>query len=144
MSICKIYTDGSCLKNPGGVSGWSFCIHDNDKIWLVSGGLPSSTNNRAELIAVLEALKWVGCECGEYLIYTDSMLTLNCAQEIWKKKSNLDLWERYKKLSKNKKIKWKWVKGHSGDKYNDLVDKAARKEALIIQKNKNLNKNLGD
>ena len=131
----RIYTDGSCLKNPGGASGWSFCLPGEDEILLVSGGEASSTNNRMELTAVVEALKWV--QEGEYSIYTDSLLTLNCAQGIWKRKSNLDLWEEYDRANKGIVLHWYWVKGHSGDKFNEMVDKAARDEAKF-QKNKNL------
>ena len=73
-TITKIYTDGSCLKNPGGASGWSFCILREDYTMLVSGGEHSSTNNRMELQAVIEALSCV--DNGKYEIFTDSMLTL--------------------------------------------------------------------
>jgi len=125
----KIYTDGSCLKNPGGASGWSFCILRDDAIMLVSGGEISSTNNRMELQAVIEALSCV--DDGQYEIFTDSKLTLNCSKGVWKRKANLDLWLLYDKVSIGKIIKWVWVKGHSGDKYNDLVDIAARKEAIL-------------
>ena len=131
----KIYTDGSCLKNPGGASGWSFCIVNEDRAWLVSGGVASSTNNRMELLAVVEALSTVTNGC--YDIYTDSLLTMNCAQGIWKRKSNLDLWCQYDEVSKDKILKWNWVKGHSGDEYNEIVDNAARTEAKK-QKNKNI------
>jgi ribonuclease HI len=126
--ITNIYTDGSCLKNPGGPSGWSFCILNDDKTWLVSGGIASSTNNRMELTAVIEALATVVSN-DEYKIFTDSLITLNCAQKIWKRKSNLDLWEQYDKVSNGKKLHWEWVKGHDGNEYNELVDKAARNEA---------------
>lgn len=133
--IPKIYTDGSCLKNPGGASGWSFCLPGDDKTWLVSGGVPSSTNNRMELLAVIEALKSVSD--AEYAIYTDSLLTLKCAQGLWKRKANLDLWSDYDKASRGKKLHWYWVKGHNGDEFNELVDHAARTEAKL-QKNKNI------
>ena len=135
LQVSKIYTDGSCLKNPGGASGWSFCLPGDDKTWLVSGGVPSSTNNRMELMAVIEALKSV--PDAKYEIYTDSLLTLNCAQGIWKRKSNLDLWDEYKEVSKGKTLIWYWVKGHSGNEFNELVDNAARNEAKL-QKNKNI------
>ena len=89
-----------------------------------------------ELRAVIEALICV--DCGKYTIFTDSMLTLNCAKGIWKRKANLDLWGQYDQVSVGKKIKWVWVKGHSGDKYNDLVDVAARNAAKLLKKNKNI------
>ncbi len=133
--IQRIYTDGSCLKNPGGPSGWSFCLPRDDKIMVVSGGVASSTNNRMELLAIIEALNVVSY--GKYAIYTDSLLTLKCAQGLWKRKANLDLWKKYDKSLKGKELIWYWVKGHSGDEFNEIVDKAARAEAKM-QKNKNL------
>lgn len=131
----KIYTDGSCLKNPGGASGWSFCVINDDRAWLVSGGVASSTNNRMELLAVVEALDTVRQGC--YEIYTDSLMTMNCAKGTWKRKANLDLWERYDQVSTDKVLRWIWVKAHNGDHYNELVDIAARTEAKK-QKNKNI------
>ena len=139
QTVTKIYTDGSCLKNPGGASGWSFCILRNTHTMLVSGGEISSTNNRMELRAVIEALSCV--DDGNYELFTDSMLTLNCAKGIWKRKANLDLWSFYDQESIGKNINWVWVKGHSGDKYNDLVDVAARNSAILLKK---INKNIDD
>ena len=128
--MSKIYTDGSCLKNPNGPGGWSFCLLENDEEWCVCGGESSTTNNRMEMQAVIEALTFVHNK--EYTIYTDSKLVMNCAQGIWKRKSNLDLWKEYDRVSKNKKLQWVWVKGHDGNKYNEIVDKLAREEAKKI------------
>ena len=143
-NILIIYTDGSCLKNPGGASGWCCCLIENQKLispvgedlWILSGGEISSTNNRMELTAVNEALAM--CKDGEEcIIYTDSKLTLNCAKVIWKRKSNLDLWDIFDICSKNINIKWEWVKSHSTNDINNLVDQMARNEAKLI-KNKNI------
>ena len=133
----SIYTDGSCLKNPGGKGGWAFVLLENDEEIYVSGGESSTTNNRMELVAVIEALKFV--KNNNYNIFSDSKLTINCAQNIWKRKANLDLWQEYDSVSKNKKIIWYWVRSHNGNKYNELVDKLAKEEA---KKNKIFNKNL--
>ena len=138
MAKCRlhlVYTDGSCLKNPGGASGWSFCVLCDNVTWLVSGGEHSSTNNRMELVAVIEALKWH--EGLRVKLCTDSLLTMKCALGLWKRKSNMDLWEEYDHVSRGRDIKWSWVKAHSGNKYNEMVDHAARAEAKL-QKNKNL------
>jgi ribonuclease HI len=123
-----IYTDGSCLKNPGGAGGWCFCLIENDKEYIVCGSEPETTNNRMELTAVIEALKVIKNNV-EYIIYTDSQLVLNCAIGKWKRKANIDLWNIYDKVSKNKKLNWKWIKAHNGNKYNELVDKIAYNEA---------------
>ena len=100
-----------------------------------SGGEISSTNNRMELTAVNEALAM--CKDGEEcIIYTDSKLTLNCAKGIWKRKSNLDLWDIFDICSKNINIKWEWVKSHSTNDINNLVDQMARNEAKLINQSK--------
>jgi len=133
--IPAIYTDGSCLENPGGASGWAFGIIENNEEWFMSGGEKSSTNNRMELLAVIEALDFV--QGNEYNIYTDSNLTLKCAKKEWKRKSNIDLWTLFDKVSSGKKLNWFWVKAHNGNRYNEIVDKMAKNEAKNI-KNKNL------
>ena len=127
--MSKIYTDGSCLKNPG-PGGWAFALIENNEIWYVSGGEKSTTNNRMEIKAVIEALKF--SQNTNYIIYTDSQLVLNCAQKIWKRKSNIDLWNEYDAISIGKNLQWEWVRAHNGDKYNEIVDKMARKEATLI------------
>lgn len=134
--MTDIYTDGSCLKNPGGPSGWAFGIIEKEQEWFVCGGEESSTNNRMELMAVIEALDFV--QSGEYNIYTDSNLTLKCAKNEWKRKANLDLWELFDNASKDKKLNWNWIKAHNGNKYNEIVDKLANKEAKNIKNIKNI------
>jgi ribonuclease HI len=133
--IPSIYTDGSCLENPGGASGWAFGVLENEEEWFMSGGEESSTNNRMELLAIIEALDFV--QGNEYNIYTDSNLTLKCAKKEWKRKSNLDLWSIFDKVSNGKILNWIWVKAHNGNVYNEIVDKMAKNEAKNI-KNKNL------
>jgi len=131
-NIPKIYTDGSCLNNPGGASGWCFYLIEENKHWIVSGGEASSTNNRMELLAIIESLDFA--QGDEYEIYTDSKLSLKCAKSEWKRKSNLDLWCIFDKVSKGKKIHWFWVKSHSNDKFNEIVDQIARNEAKLQKK----------
>tara|TARA_Y100000389_G_C17133823_1_gene351559 strand:+ start:62 stop:469 length:408 start_codon:yes stop_codon:yes gene_type:complete len=130
-SVSIIYTDGSCLKNPGGPGGWC-CLIEEEELWILSGGEPETTNNRMELTAVNEALAI--CPGEECIIYTDSNLTLNCAKGIWKRKSNLDLWNIFDSCSKNIKIRWEWVKAHGDNEFNNLVDEMARKEAKNVKK----------
>lgn len=124
----KVYTDGSCLRNPG-PGGWAFAVVDTDTF--CSGGEYKTTNNRMELQAVIEALIFLPDQGLD--IYTDSLWVLNCAQGLWKRKANLDLWNEFDRLSKNRTLTWNWVRGHNGDKYNEAVDKLARKKALYYQ-----------
>ena len=142
--MIEIYTDGSCLKNPDGPGGWAFCYIPEkleklgkleSKVIIVSDGEKSTTNNRMELTAVIEALRFIGDDVKtEYKIYTDSQLTIKCATGIWKRNKNLDLWKLYDKYSKGKKLNFEWVKGHSGNTYNELVDQAAYQEAKKAEK----------
>lgn len=124
----KIYTDGSCLKNPGN-GGWAFIFinKNNDEIHM-SDYEENTTNNRMEMKAVIEGLKFLE-KNEKCIIYTDSLLVINCATKKWKRKSNLDLWKEYENASFNKNIEFAWVKGHSGNEYNEKVDKMAFNEA---------------
>jgi len=142
MSL-KIYTDGSCIfkklasgrMSKDGVCGWAYAVIDCDFILCDSGGEKKSTNNRMEMQAVIEALLFITKNYNnryDLEIFCDSKLVINCAQGIWQRKSNLDLWENYDKvvvLLVGKKIRWHKVKSHSGIYMNDLVDEMARKEA---------------
>jgi ribonuclease HI len=119
-----VYTDGSCDPNPG-AGGWGFISLDPAGDWHVNGGEAKSTNNRMELMAIIEALRFHANET-VITIRTDSQLCMNCAKGLWKRKKNKDLWAIYDTVSKNIEIVWEKVKAHSGDKYNDLVDELAK------------------
>lgn len=132
MQMCIIYTDGSCIKNPGGPGGWAFIVHEPEFTWVVSGGNPSTTNNCMELRAAIEAIKFAVGE--KHIIHTDSKWVMNCANGSWKRKAHLDMWAEFDKATTKKEIKWKWVKGHSGIPDNEIVDKLARIEAKLYNK----------
>ena len=129
------YTDGSCLNNPG-YGGWAFCMvdeYENKPIKISSGGEPETTNNRMELLAVINALS----ECSSFSvvnIHIDSQWVIYCAKGNWKRRANLDLWKKYEKVSKDKVINFHWVRGHSGNQYNEIVDTMARDQAILIRK----------
>lgn len=127
-----IYTDGSCLKNPNGPGGWCAIILDDVFELIISGSDKSTTNNKMELKAVIEALKYIekGEEC---VVYSDSQLTINCASRKWNRKANLDLWKEYETISEGKSVNFEWVKAHNGDYYNEKVDKIAYEEAKQIK-----------
>lgn len=124
----KIYTDGSCMPNPG-QGGWAFIALDGDYQVELSGYEKYTTNNIMELTSVIEALRMYK-HIDKFHFYSDSQYVINCANGKWKKTKNTELWKRFEKLAKNKKIKWTWVKGHSGDKYNEIVDSLAKSEIL--------------
>ena len=127
-----IFTDGSCLKNPNGPGGWAFTLIENGKQWTLSGGESSTTNNRMELMAVIEALCFA--QGNEYVIHTDSELTMKCAMGVYKRKANKDLWDEYDRALRSRKINWVWVKAHNGNSLNEYVDHLARKEAEMLKK----------
>tara|TARA_B100002019_G_C21204322_1_gene565804 strand:- start:272 stop:688 length:417 start_codon:yes stop_codon:yes gene_type:complete len=134
--MITVYTDGSCLKNPNGPGGWAFLVLGLEKRWEVSGGNPSTTNNRMELEAVIQTLEFLSNTNDNISIYTDSKYVINGITEWihnwirknWKNVKNSDLWKKLYKLNDDK-VEWKWVKGHSGNIYNDRVDKLAKIEA---------------
>ena len=142
--MTKIYTDGSCMGNPG-PGGWAAIIFLEDKKKELFGGEKLTTNNRMELTAAIKALEYCREKEGqqptlmEIKIYTDSNyvkdgITIwvnNWEKNNWKtadKKNvkNIDLWKKLKELVKFKKIEWIWIKGHSNNPMNDLVDKLAK------------------
>ena len=135
-----IYTDGSCLENPGN-GGWAAIINDNGNIKKISGSEKNTTNNRMELMAPINALKNVKSE-EEINIYTDSQyVKLGITEWInawvknnWKtsKKEevkNKDLWTELYNLNKSLNVKWNWIKAHAGNQLNDEVDLLAKKAA---------------
>ena len=132
-----IYTDGACSGNPGS-GGWGAVILDQDKKQNnISGNEKNTTNNRMELMAPIMALKKIKPR-SEVKIFTDSTYVKNGITE-WIKKwekndwknankkpvKNKDLWIKLNDLCKKYKIDWKWIKGHSNNKYNDLADDLA-------------------
>ena len=140
--MIKIYTDGSCLKNPGN-GGWAAIINDNENIKNISGSEKNTTNNRMELMAPIQALKNIDPK-NEIEIYTDSKyVKLGITEWIntWIKNSwktskkeevkNKDLWIQLYNLNQSLNIKWNWVKAHAGNPLNEEVDLLAKKAANL-------------
>tara|TARA_Y100001970_G_C14218483_1_gene851111 strand:- start:1031 stop:1456 length:426 start_codon:yes stop_codon:yes gene_type:complete len=140
--MITIYTDGSCLNNPGN-GGWAAIISENDKIKKISGNEKNTTNNRMELLAPINALK--GIKSGsEIKIFTDSQYVKNGITDwinLWlsnnwktsKKEDvkNKDLWIELYNLNKSLNIQWNWVKAHDGNPLNEEVDLLAKKAANL-------------
>ena len=140
--MIEIYTDGSCLENPGN-GGWAAIINENGNTRKISGNEKNTTNNRMELMAPINALKDIDPK-SEIEIYTDSQyVKLGITEWIntWIKNSwktskkedvkNKDLWLELYNLNKSFKIKWNWVKAHSGNPLNEEVDSMAKKAAKL-------------
>ena len=122
-----IHTDGACKGNPGR-GGWGAVIEQNGRQVKLSGGAPQTTNNRMEMTAVIKGLEAVD-PSSKVLISSDSTYVVNTMTKGWKRKANHDLWEQLDALVKNRDISWQWVRGHSGDRGNELADSLAAKEA---------------
>ena len=138
--MIKVYTDGSCLENPG-KGGWAaIIIYDNDRTE-IKGSKESTTNNQMELTAPIMALKKIP-KGSKVQIFTDSKYVKggitewihNWKKNGWKtadkkKVKNKDLWTELDKLSNDFDIEWIWVKAHSTDELNNEVDLLARSSA---------------
>lgn len=141
MSETIVYTDGSCLGNPG-KGGWAAVIIKNNQEEIIFGSEKNSTNNRMELTAAINALLKTK-ESEKIKIYTDSKYLKdgiekwinNWKNNNWKNANkkdvkNKDLWTKLDSLINKKQISWEWVKAHSINEYNNKVDILARKAAI--------------
>ena len=126
----EIYTDGSCIGNPG-PGGWGTLIFKNGKeaAEFSGGSKEDTTNNRMEMTAVIKALRWLhkkqDPKKAQIIIYSDSNLIIQTLNKGWKKKANTDLWAQIEKLSAWLDIQWVWVKAHADNKNNNRVDELA-------------------
>jgi len=128
--MIKLYTDGSCKGNPG-PGGWAAIILNKEEKIELSGGEKQTTNNRMEMKAIIEGLKFLKKQKikEEITIYTDSKLIEQTINSGWKKKANLDLWQELLELNEQLKVTYKWVKGHAQNKYNNECDRLAVSQA---------------
>lgn len=133
----EIYTDGSCMGNPG-PGGWAGVFIFRDKRTNISGFEKETTNNRMELTAAIESVNAVPKNI-HATIYTDSTYVKNGITSwinLWKKNNwrsstgkpvkNQDLWEKLDAVQENKQIEWVWVKGHANCENNNNADFIAR------------------
>ena len=129
-----VYTDGACSGNPG-PGGWAWATVPDGAV-RGAGGEAHTTNQRMEIRAVLEALRSLD---GPLVIVSDSTYVVNCFRDRWwvrwqangwrnaKKEpvANTDLWKPLIEIYQQRRPEFRWVKGHSGDPMNDLVDRLA-------------------
>lgn len=138
-----VYCDGACSGNgkENAVGGWAYTIIIEDDVITGMGSEVNTTNNRMELMAAINALRWVRQynADSEIILRTDSAYIHNCYTQKWwinwrkngwrnaKKEpvANKDLWEELILFFQDNKITFEKVKGHSGDKYNEIVDRLA-------------------
>ena len=142
-----IHTDGSCHGNPG-PGGWAaITLTEGGENSTLRGGAPETTNNRMELTAIISAvanLQHMPWTLGERIVaHTDSQYIVNAFTKGWianwqkngwrtanrKPVANQDLWEALIPMAELRDISWEWVRGHSGDYWNELCDQIANEEA---------------
>jgi len=132
MSGIEVYTDGACERNPGGRGGWGWVV---DARTFGQGGDPSTTNQRMEIRAALEAVRALP---RPLTLWSDSRYVVDCFEKSWWRKwqtngwrtsqklpvKNRDLWEPLVDLA-SKDVEFRWVKGHSGVDLNEVADRLA-------------------
>lgn len=139
----EAWTDGSCFtfsKHRAGGSAY-VVIKDGVKVHEAKFGCKGTTNNRMEMLAIISAANWIPKD-SSITIYSDSMYAINVLSEKWKAKTNTDLVRLYKTVAARlTKVKLKWVKGHSGNGYNEYVDSIASSESTrVLEECKNNDK----
>ena len=138
MEKIEIYTDGACKGNPG-PGGWGAWLIAGDHEKEICGGELNTTNNRMELMAVIEALNALKRPC-EVIVHTDSQYVQKGISEWlagwkargWKTASkasvkNVDLWQALDAAQARHHIDWRWVKGHAGHPENERADALANR-----------------
>lgn len=133
----EVYTDGACRRNPDGPGGWGVVLSSGRHRKELHGGSPSTTNNRMELTAVIEALSALKGP-SDVELFTDSEYVRKGITEWihnWKKRGwttadkrpvkNIDLWRALDDAAQRHRIKWRWVRGHDGNPGNERADALA-------------------
>ena len=136
IDVIEAFTDGACRGNPG-PGGWGVLLRFNDHEKRLCGGEKETTNNRMELMAVIQALESLNRDC-KVKVTSDSQYVLkgiNEWMENWKKRGwktaakkpvkNVDLWQRLDKARECHNVEWVWVKGHCGHTENEIADELA-------------------
>lgn len=139
MKSVKLFSDGSCLGNPG-AGGWAYILQYGDAIKKASGAEAMTTNNQMELTAAIMGLSALKQPCRVEL-FTDSeyvVKAINSWLAKWvvtdfKGKKNADLWRRYLAAAAPHEIRASWVKGHAGHPQNEECDAMARAAAEAIK-----------
>ncbi len=144
MTEVTIYTDGACKGNPG-PGGWGAWLKSAGHERELFGGEPLTTNNRMEMMAVIEALAALKSKSAVTL-YLDSEYVRNGITtwiHAWKRRGwktadnkpvkNVDLWQRLDTLAQAHKIEWRWVRGHTGDPGNERADALANQGVASVR-----------
>ena len=137
MKTVRLYSDGSCLNNPG-VGAWACILEYNGHEREMSNYDLNTTNNRMELMGVISGLEALKEPC-RVEVYTDSSYVVNAFNKHWienwvkagiAKRKNGYLWQRLLNASSNHLVEYNWIKGHAGHPYNERCDKIANSLAM--------------
>jgi ribonuclease HI len=128
-----IYTDGASTGNPG-PGGFGVVLISGKRRLEKSAGFRLTTNNRMELMAVIEGLEALKIEGSKVVVYTDSKYVADSVEKGWvfqweskafKKKKNADLWIRFLKIYRKHNVRFEWIKGHTNNIENEICDRLA-------------------
>lgn len=144
MKEISVWTDGACKGNPG-AGGWGALLLYGDHRKEIYGGEHNTTNNRMEILAVIQALSLLKEGCRVH-IYTDSQYVQKGMTEWltgWKQRGwrtaakkpvkNADLWQQLDQLCEQHQVQWHWVRGHAGDVGNERADELANLGVAQLQ-----------
>ena len=140
--MIHIYTDGSCMGNPGN-GGWAALTVDEGRLQMLSGKEGKTTNNRMEQTAVIKALEHLPKDT-ETTVYTDSEYVVKSMQGRYRRRANTDLWRRLDELVQGRRVWWEWVQGHVGHPQNEFVNALAGWEAGVHRTRPRLEDFVGD
>ena len=143
MADVEIFTDGACKGNPG-PGGWGAWLKTGEHEKEICGGEPNTTNNRMELMAVIEALSSLTRPCN-VVVHTDSQYVQKGISEWihgWKKRGwktaakepvkNADLWQALDAAQARHQVEWRWVRGHNGHAGNERADQLANRGCALV------------
>jgi ribonuclease HI len=143
MDNVEIFTDGACKGNPG-PGGWGAWLRNGEHEKEICGGEANTTNNRMELMAVIEALSTLTRPCN-VVVHTDSQYVQKGISEWihgWKKRGwktaakepvkNADLWQALDAAQARHQVEWRWVRGHNGHAGNERADQLANRGCATV------------
>ncbi len=125
--MIDIYTDGACSGNPG-PGGWAAIVFEDGEKRVLQGGEDHTTNNRMEMLAAIEGLRATP-PSADVVVHTDSTYLVNTMTRGWKRRANKDLWTALDKQVGPRRVRWEWVRGHSGHALNEEADSIAFHES---------------